>query len=302
MFINKNLFFISCLATSLFADSPKWTFSDTSLGWNSSYLARTYFHNSEMQRQWAWNLVGKVALNGNESILDFGCGDGKITSELSHLVMKGGSILGVDISDEMIRLSSLKFPNRYYPNLRYQTSDSMSFTSEGHRGLYDLITSFCVFHLIEDPVIVLQNLKMQLKPNGKLLLVVPENNYPQFFQAAEETFIKHSLPIPWKQTERKKSSMGTVVGAVKILDEAGFVPQLVERVDTPTVFYDADELYNWLVGTMAANWNIPSQVRHEFFQDVLQRLFELDPDCIDENGVIELKLFRINVVATPLHT
>jgi trans-aconitate 2-methyltransferase len=47
--------------------------------WN----AEDYAKNSSVQLQWAQELISKLALQGYESVLDIGCGDGKITAQLA---------------------------------------------------------------------------------------------------------------------------------------------------------------------------------------------------------------------------
>ena len=46
--------------------------------------AEDYARNSSAQLEWATELMTKVALKGDEAILDIGCGDGKITAELAR--------------------------------------------------------------------------------------------------------------------------------------------------------------------------------------------------------------------------
>jgi trans-aconitate 2-methyltransferase len=297
----KLALFLSMLSSvvALASDTPRWSLEDTTLGWNSTSLARLYFHNSEFQRQWAFELLGKEPILGHEKILDFGCGDGKITSQLSWLVSRGGSVLGVDISEEMIRLSSSKFPPYAYPNLHYKKSDSLNFDDFPVNEEYDLITSFCVFHLVPDPLPVLKNLKKLLKPTGKLLLVIPAGKNPALFQAAGELFIKYQLPVPWANQETSAATtIRTVAGAKEMLQTAGFRPVVVEMIDTATPFYDTDELIAWMIGTMSANWNIPESLSLSFFSELAERICELDPQIVDENGVVHFKLSRIHVIAT----
>src|SRR5579871_2434148 len=109
------------LCFSLHASVPDWAFDDVHKGWSSDALAKTYFHYSEMQRQWAWEILGKLPLNGSETILDFGCGDGKITAQISRLIPRG-KILGVDLAPEMLHIAHIKFPPCAYPNLTFKRS------------------------------------------------------------------------------------------------------------------------------------------------------------------------------------
>ncbi len=46
--------------------------------------AEDYARNSSAQLEWATELMVKLALKGDEALLDIGCGDGKIMAELSR--------------------------------------------------------------------------------------------------------------------------------------------------------------------------------------------------------------------------
>ena len=71
--------------------------------WN----AKDYAKNSSAQEKWAVELIEKLALDGNEKLLDIGCGDGKITYRLSR-ILNNGSVIGIDQSESMI-LESAEF-------------------------------------------------------------------------------------------------------------------------------------------------------------------------------------------------
>src|ERR1700759_651813 len=61
---------------------------------DSSYwdarLRNIYIHNSELQRRWASFIAPHLKiLKGNERILDVGCGDGKVTADISRFIPDG---------------------------------------------------------------------------------------------------------------------------------------------------------------------------------------------------------------------
>ena len=45
--------------------------------------ASDYANHSNVQQKWAKELIDKLNLTGNESLLDIGCGDGKVTAEIA---------------------------------------------------------------------------------------------------------------------------------------------------------------------------------------------------------------------------
>jgi len=60
-----------------------------------------YARNSDAQLQWAQELRQNLNLQGNESVLDVGCGDGKITADFATTLPRS-RVTGVDSSPEMI--------------------------------------------------------------------------------------------------------------------------------------------------------------------------------------------------------
>ena len=61
-----------------------------------------YKSASSHQKEWGKNLISTISLQGNESILDLGCGDGYLTEQISLLV-PDGNVLGIDASVGMIK-------------------------------------------------------------------------------------------------------------------------------------------------------------------------------------------------------
>ena len=81
---------------------------------NYSWDAKDYAKNSANQFQWAKELIPKLKLKGNEALLDIGCGDGKITAEISKCLPNGRAV-GIDSSAEMINLAQDKFSRKRLP-------------------------------------------------------------------------------------------------------------------------------------------------------------------------------------------
>jgi trans-aconitate methyltransferase len=65
--------------------------------WNGA----DYAQNSSVQLSHAERLLQNLSLQGNEAILDLGCGDGKISALLSQKVPQG-FVIGIDPSISML--------------------------------------------------------------------------------------------------------------------------------------------------------------------------------------------------------
>lgn len=283
---------------SIAKESPSWHLENEMVGWKDEALAIKYFHHSEMQRQWAWHLLGTYRFKGEEHVLDFGCGDGKITAELAHFVSEG-NVTGVDLSPSMIAFAQRCFPAAYYPNVTFKTASDFDFTAKGSKEKYDLICSFSVFHLIADPVPILKKFYDCLSDEGKVLLVVPTGNYSAIYQAGYEMFEKYQIKCPWNtsNTAANSRSMRSEEGCASFLAEAGFDTVSIVHLNTPTAFYNKQELLEFMLGTVTANWQIPLEIAEDFFNDLIDRLAQLDDKLIDSFGTYHLKLCRMEVVA-----
>ena len=106
-------------------------------------------------------------------LLDAGCGPGKITSILQEMIQPGGTILGVDYSEERI----------HYAKQNYGQKESIDFQIHDLRnpldamGLFDLIwVRFVLEYNREESPDIVRNLTACLKPGGYLCLIDLDHN------------------------------------------------------------------------------------------------------------------------------
>ena len=236
------------------------TLQDPNLGWNTRNIVSLYFHNSDLQTRWAMQTLSHYSFRGNESVLDFGSGDGKLTALISYRV-PNGSATGVDISREMVTFATKMFPPEEFKNLSYVQSGQIDF-SDVAVPKFDLITSFCVFHLIPDPATVLANLKTHLKDTGKLVMTFPVGGNPDYFRAASEEMAKRNWSFPEAPSATK--ALRVPSQAAQFFEDAGFKLEHFELVHTRTPYSSKEELIDWFEGTLTANWNIPEEGRRQF--------------------------------------
>jgi len=268
-------------------------FSDLRADWNSRDLVSLYFHNSQWQSQWAWDLFSKCSISGDERILDFGSGDGKITALISRWVQKG-SVTGVDISKEMVFFAQSMFS---YPNLEFVLLQDTNFSDLISIEKFDLVTAFSVFHLISNPLIVVQNLGYHMKPNAKLVMTVPLESNPEFFRAVEDEMDLRGWDYPPPTTRTLKMNRPDTIA--DILSIARFEIDYFEVVDTCSVFSSKEKFVDWLEATFT-RWNIPSHQRRHFFQALADRYLIYQPDKINNEGFISFPLQRVDVIASSL--
>jgi trans-aconitate 2-methyltransferase len=252
-------------------------------------LVRSYVHHSELQRRWAWSFLAPYlkSLEGNEQILDIGCGDGKISADIAKFV-PSGSVIGIDLSQPMLEWAKKQFHVLEYPNLTFQEG---SFLEPNLSGSFDLIVSFCALHHCSDQKGALQNIGLLLKPGGKLLLLVPAINNWAWKQAFATVLARQQWAACF--TPRK---IFNAQQYVELLELANLHVIKVEATKTMDPFIDREEILDWFEGTFTPV--APQAESRKFYNEWVEEYLRLDPQAITADGVIYAQLGYITIEAT----
>ena len=117
-----------------------------------------YERHSAQQQHWARELVAKLQLAGDESVLDIGCGDGKVTAEIASRVPEG-RVLGIDSSADMVRRAgALHSP--VHPNLRFEVGNASHLEYDGK---FSVVFSNAALHWVSDQRPVLRGIARSLR-------------------------------------------------------------------------------------------------------------------------------------------
>jgi trans-aconitate 2-methyltransferase len=130
--------------------------------WNPS----DYAANSTSQLVWAREPIARLALRSDEHILDVGCGNGKVTAELSRALPQG-SVVGIDSSAEMGQFAAGKFSDREFANLQFKVMDARQIH---FRQLFDLVVSNAALHWVDDHPSFLRGAAACLYDGGRLVV------------------------------------------------------------------------------------------------------------------------------------
>lgn len=256
--------------------------------WN----AIDYAKSSNVQQQWARELIHKLKLKGDETILDIGCGDGKVTAEIASW-LPHGSVLGIDNSEAMIAFAQSQFSTDVFPNLHFQQGDARQLFFEDK---FDVVFSNATLHWVLDHRPVLHGIFTSLKRNGKVLLQMGGRGNAAEVQAVFDRLI---LRNEWRSYF---DGFNFVYGFYGIdeyhewLREANLHPDRIELIPKDAVHHNRVGFEAWIRTTWLPHIHrVPEEKRNIFLTQWADAYLEGHP--ADECGLVHVSMVRLEVEA-----
>lgn len=176
--------------------------------------AETYDRVAGPQAEWSRQVLDRLELRGDETVLDAGCGSGRVTAELVDRVPRG-RVIAVDSAPSMVELARARLGDR----AEVFVCDLLALHLDEP---VDTVFSNAVFHWIPDHDLLFRRLFDALRPGGRLVAQYGgEGNVAHFHQVAKqvggrEPFADHLADWagPWNFTSPRE--------ARRSLERAGF--------------------------------------------------------------------------------
>lgn len=124
--------------------------------------AVTYDRVSTPQVQWALKVLDRLHLNGDETVLDAGCGSGRVTHLLEQR-LPHGHVIAVDASPAMVEKAKETLRN----DAEVFVSDLTELELD---QVADAVFSNAVFHWIPDHDTLFKRMFAALKPGGRMVV------------------------------------------------------------------------------------------------------------------------------------
>ncbi|HUR70219.1 MAG TPA: methyltransferase domain-containing protein [Candidatus Thermoplasmatota archaeon] len=209
-----------------------WTYTEeyyksyTRDTWNES--ASRYAPIRTNLDQWTAPLVARAAPRPGERVLDVASGDGEPALTIARLVLPGGSVLGVDLSERMVDAARERAKAAAIGGVDFQVMDAEKLTLPD--ASFDLVTCRFGLQIVTDPDAAIREMLRVLKPGGRLAATVwgPAQRCPAL-QTLVGPMLEYAepdetgyLPTPYE--------MGGDGELVDILAKAGFERAMEDRV------------------------------------------------------------------------
>ena len=231
------------------------------------------------QKEWGTSLISQLSLQGNETILDLGCGDGILTEQLSLLV-PNGKVLGVDASIGMINTSKKLCRD----NLDFVQTDinNLHFSNE-----FDVIFSNAALHWIKDHNLLLHNSYAALKTNGILLCSFGgHGNVTNFLEVIQNKISEDkyrdyfiNFEMPWFMPSKSQYQ--------ELISNIGFSEFTIEVVNRDRYFSTSDEMIKWIDQPSIVPFieripdTLKSTFRNEVIGEMIEKTRQTDGTCFE---------------------
>ncbi|MFN8630631.1 MAG: methyltransferase domain-containing protein [Chloroflexota bacterium] len=239
--------------------------------------AGTYDRVSGPIARWGANVLSRLSLVGDETVLDAGCGSGRVTERLAER-LPDGRVIALDGSPAMIALARERLA-RFGGRVTYVVAD-LEQRLPIHHGTVDAILSTATFHWIGDHRLLFRHLSSVLRPGGRLVAQCGGQGNIKTVRAAIAA-TGETWPGPWTFAGPDETR--------KRLEAAGFTDIDVWLNDEPTPIEPGEPLRDYLrTVVLGAHLERLPEDRREPFVDAVAANMPLP----------SIDYVRLNIVAT----
>ncbi|MGB3683085.1 MAG: methyltransferase domain-containing protein, partial [Rubrobacteraceae bacterium] len=227
--------------------------------------------------RWGAKFLEFVQLEGDEAVVDAGCGTGRVT-ELLLGRLPDGTVLAVDVSEKMVGVAAERFAGD--GRVTVERQDLLELDAGGLAGV---IFSTATFHWILDHDRLFQRLAGNLKPGGLLAAQCGgAGNVTRVLETAQEVMDEERFRKTfegWSDAKHFASPEATK----ERLEKAGF-----EKIETwlheePTAFDSVEKLARYLKTVILRQHVsvLPEGERDDFARAVAGRMAEEGAPVVD---------------------
>ena len=249
---------------------------------------KKYEKASAHQKDWGASIIADLNLKGQERVLDLGCGDGVLTSQIADL-LPGGEAVGIDASRGMIKVARQKERR----NLKFLLKD---IDCCDYKKEFDLVFSNAALHWVKDHNRLLQNVRGALREGGFIRFnFAGDGNCSSFFKVIREAMALEKFQAYFKDFEWPWY-MPSITQYESLIEVSGLRNTKVWSKNADRYFPDVQTMVNWVdQPSLVPFLALVADVDKEQFRDyVVRRMIE---ETMQEDGRCFETFRRINVFA-----
>ncbi len=246
----------------------------------SEWDAPAYDRLADPQASWGLRVLDRLELEGNETVLDAGCGSGRVTEEL--LGRTGGRVIALDASPAMLAEARRRLA-AHRRRVRFVHADLLELgpKSLGADHPVDAVLSTATFHWVTDHDRLFANLAAVMRPGAQLVAQCgAAGNLDALLAAVRSLGVERAGTWLYATAEETAAR----------LDRAGFVDVNVWTNPEPTRFDDPGRLADFLMTVILREHlaGIAPEERRPFAERVAAAMDEPVIDYVRLNLVARL--------------
>jgi trans-aconitate 2-methyltransferase len=230
--------------------------------------ARAYERVSGPQVAWGRAVLDRIPLDGDETVLDAGCGTGRVTRLLAERVPRG-RVIGIDGSRAMVREATERLAD-LAPRVTVRQCDLLELELEQP---VDLVVSTATFHWIPDHARLFGRLHAAIRPGGRLVAQCGGAGNVAATLAAAAGAAAAEPYAAWLDGFAEPWLFAGADETVARLGEAGFEDARAWLEEAPAVLADLDAGAEFLATVVLRHHLelLPTDLRAPFARDVAAR-------------------------------
>ena len=237
-------------------------------------------------------LVEMVGISPGDTVLDVACGAGAVTLPAARRVGPSGRVIGIDISEGMLRHAQRRAAVENLDHVSFRQTDVGELKS-GEGPHFDVGLCGFAIHLFDDRSVPLRNLAARLRPGGKVGWSIWGENALQPGMALFRSVFT-GTPMPDSVPDTGDLEFGDHNHLETLMATVGFPGVSIKPFQHNHRLPTFDDYWTLMstCGQRAAIENMPQEVRDRFRAE----LFKAFKEISDEDGGLSIDVSCLMVV------
>lgn len=245
--------------------------------WNTSL----YNEKHSFVAKYGEDVLGWLAPQNGEQILDVGCGTGTLTEKIAE---SGAIVTGIDASPEMVAKAK-----QAYPNIKFFVKDASNFSFDKK---FDAVFSNATFHWIKNHQQLLHCLYYALKTGGTLVYEMgAKHNIESIHNAVKKVLIDEGFEA---NTNIEVNYFSSAAEQATMLEKVGFTVSNIIQFNRPTELVGEDGMKNWIIQFSQAFFK---NISKEKIENIIDKAVIILKETNYENGKWYADYIRLRVKA-----
>ena len=214
---------------------------------------------------WRDKTMKKMGNLSGMTILDLCCGTGDWTFDLSKAVGQKGKVVGLDFSENMLKVAQTKLDKKDNSNIEFIQGNAMAIPFE--KEMFDAVTIGYGLRNTPDYLTVLREIFRVLKPGGKVVCIETSHPTLPIYKQAFELYFKKVMPFLGKVFAKSLKEYQWLQKSAENFPDAKALALLFSKAGFSTVSYQkygGGAIYNHYGISISGNLHAAKVYVHEF--------------------------------------